>query len=217
MIIKSKPLPLFLLKIAGYLCEKVLKSRLNKLVINPIEIKPGHSYILLCNHFGFGDGFLGFYLAWKVILKQGHMKRLYIMSLKKQMQKNRWLRYCGSFSVEPGKKSIRESFAYAAEQLAEPGNLLLFFPQGNLESCHIRSIKFQEGIAEIIPLIKGNCQIIWTSNIIEYFEGISPSVYFNMLDCGTNHNFDFDALKQQVNQHHLQSIKQNIRFTDEEN
>lgn len=217
MIIKSKPLPLFLLKIAGYLVEKVLKSRLNKLVINPIEIKPGHSYILLCNHFGFGDGFLGFYLAWKVILKQGQMKRLYIMSLKKQMQKNSWLRYCGSFSVEPGKKSIRESFAYAAEQLAEPGNLLLFFPQGNLESCHIRSIKFQEGIAEIIPLIKGNCQIIWTSNIIEYFESISPSVYFNMLDCGTNHNFDFDTLKQQVNQHHLQSIKQNIRFTDEEN
>ena len=217
MIIKSKPLPLFLLKIAGYVVERVLKSRLNKLVINPVEIKPGHSYILLCNHFGFGDGFLGFYLAWKVILKQGHMKRLYIMSLKKQMQKNRWLRYCGSFSVEPGKKSIRESFAYAAEQLAEPGNLLLFFPQGNLESCHIRSIKFQEGIAEIIPLIKGNCQIIWTSNIIEYFESISPSVYFNMLDCGTNHNFDFDALKQQVNQHHLQSIKQNIRFTDEEN
>lgn len=217
MIIKSKPLPLFLLNIAGYLVERVLKSRLNKLVINPIEIKPGHSYILLCNHFGFGDGFLGFYLAWKVILKQGQMKRLYIMSLKKQMQKNRWLRYCGSFSVEPGKKSIRESFAYAAEQLAEPGNLLLFFPQGNLESCHIRSIKFQEGIAEIIPLIKGNCQIIWTSNIIEYFESISPSVYFNMLDCGTNHNFDFDTLKQQINQHHLQSIKQNIRFTDEEN
>jgi 1-acyl-sn-glycerol-3-phosphate acyltransferase len=202
---------------AGYLVERVLKSRLNKLVINPIEIKPGHSYILLCNHFGFGDGFLGFYLAWKVILKQGQMKRLYIMSVKKQMQKNRWLRYCGSFSVEPGKVSIRESFAYAAEQLAEPGNLLLFFPQGNLESCHIRSIKFQEGIAEIIPLIKGNCQIIWTSNIIEYFESLSPSVYFNMLDCGTNHNFDFDALKQQVNQHHLQSIKQNIRFTDEEN
>lgn len=217
MIIKSKPLPFFLLKMAGYLVERVLKSRLNKLVINPIEIKPGHSYILLCNHFGFGDGFLGFYLAWKVILKQGQMKRLYIMSVKKQMQKNRWLRYCGSFSVEPGKVSIRESFAYAAEQLAEPGNLLLFFPQGNLESCHIRSIKFQEGIAEIIPLIKGNCQIIWTSNIIEYFESLSPSVYFNMLDCGTNHNFDFDALKQQVNQHHLQSIKQNIRFTDEEN
>lgn len=217
MIIKSKPLPFFLLKMAGYLVERVLKSRLNKLVINPIEIKPGHSYILLCNHFGFGDGFLGFYLAWKVILKQGQMKRLYIMSVKKQMQKNRWLRYCGSFSVEPGKVSIRESFAYAAEQLAEPGNLLLFFPQGNLESCHIRSIKFQEGIAEIIPLIKGNCQIIWTSNIIEYFESLSPSVYFNMLDCGTNHNFDFDALKQQVNRHHLQSIKQNIRFTDEEN
>ena len=217
MIIKAKPLSTFWLKVGGYLLTKFFSIfYFNKLIIRPVEIKSNHSYILSCNHFSFGDGFLGFYLAYQVLIKQGKMKRLYIMSLKKQMEINWWLRYLGSFSVEPGKLSVRESMAYAAEILDEPGNLLLFFPQGNLESCHIRTIEFQDGLAEIVPRIKGKCQLLWTSTIGEYFESIRPSVYFNMLDCGTNEEFNFDRLQQDVNRHHKKAIKQNIRFTLEE-
>jgi len=131
------------------------------------------------------------------------------------MQKNKWLQYTGSFSVDPGKRSIQESFDYAAEILSEPGNLLLFYPQGQLESMQIRHIKFDEGLYEIVPKIKGDCQLIWCSNTVEYFESLRPTIYVNMLDCGTNHNFDFEALKQKVNQHHIKSIELNIRYTDE--
>jgi hypothetical protein len=216
MIIKSKPLSLFWLKVGGYCLSKFFRIfYFNKLIIKPVEIKSGHSYILSCNHFSFGDGFLGFYLAYQVLIKQGKMKRLYIMSLKKQMELNWWLRYLGSFSIEPGKYSVKESLSYAAEILNEPGNLLLYFPQGNLESVHIRTIEFQDGISEIVPQIKGNCQLLWSSNIGEYFESIKPSMYFNMLDCGTAEDFDFERMKQQVNLHHKKSIQQNIRFTKE--
>lgn len=217
MIIKSKPLSLFWLKVGGYCLTKIFRIfYFNKLIIKPVEIKSGHSYILSCNHFSFGDGFLGFYLAYQVLIKQGKMKRLYIMSLKRQMELNWWLRYLGSFSIEPRKYSVKESLDYAAEILNEPGNLLLFFPQGNLESVHIRTIEFQDGIAEIVHEVKGNCQLLWSSNIGEYFESIRPSVYFNMLDCGTAEDFDFELMKQQVNLHHKKSLKQNIRFTKEE-
>lgn len=215
MIIKSKPLPTPLLKFATSLLNLYFKLRYNKMVIHPTNIKPGHSYVLMCNHFSFLDGFLAAYLFGKTLLKNGDMKRLYIMSVKKQMEKNWWLKYMGSFSVDPGKRSIQESFEYAAEILAEPGNLLLFFPQGRLESCHIRHIKFETGISEIIPKIKGNTQLLWSSNLIEYFESIKPSVYFNMVDCGTNHDFDFDTLQQKVNQFHQEAIKRNIRYTNE--
>lgn len=143
------------------------------------------------------------------------MKRLYIMSLKKQMEKNKWLRHIGSFSVDPGKRSIQESFDYAAEILSEPGNLLLFYPQGKLESCYIRYIKFDEGLYEIVPKIKGDCQLIWASTTIEYFEALSPTVHASMLDCGTNHDFDFEALKKKVNEYHIKSIQRSIRYTDE--
>jgi hypothetical protein len=215
MIITAKPLSPFLLKIGGALINWIFARRLNKIVIREADIKPNHSYLLMCNHFSFMDGFLAFYLCNHVFRKHGHLKKMYIMSLKKQMEKNPWLRYCGSFSVEPGRRSIKESFAYAAEVLSEPGNLLMFFPQGKLESSMIRYIKFEEGISEIVPQIKGDCQLIWSSNLVEFFESIQPSVYYNMLDCGTNHEFDFEALKQQVNHHHQQAIEKNIRFTDE--
>lgn len=213
MIIKSKPLNPIFFWCGSVFVSWILRRRFNKIVINDIEIKPGYSYLLMCNHFSFLDGFLAYYLCSKVILGENKMRRLYIMSLKKQMEKNKWLRYCGSFSIDPGKRSIKESFGYAGEVLSQPGNLLLFYPQGNLESNHVPRIQFEDGLNQIVPLIKGKCQLIWSSNIYEYFESTKPSVYFDMLDCGTNHDFDFDTIQQKINQHHKKAIEKQIRFT----
>ena len=216
MIIKAKPLPVFFIKLGALFLIWVLRKRFNKMTINgDVEIKPNHSYILMCNHFGFIDGFFAYYLCFKWLDKRQKIKGLYAMSVKKQMEKNWWLKYSGSFSVAPGTRSVDESLSYAAFLLNEPGNVLLYFPQGNLESSHIRYIEFKDGIYEIVNRTKGNCQLIWSSNILEYFESTKPSAYLNILDCGTNQNFDFEALKEKVNKHHLQAIKKNIRFTKE--
>ncbi|CAN5323974.1 hypothetical protein BH09BAC6_BH09BAC6_31890 [soil metagenome] len=215
MIIKSKPLPVILIKFALFFLALFLRPRFNKMVIKGVDIKPRHSYLLMCNHFSFLDGFFSLYLCFKAIDKRQPVKRVYIMSVKKQMQKKPWLKYFGSFSVDPGKRSVNESLEFAAEKLSEPGNILFYYPQGNLESSHIRHIVFQDGVYEIITRIKGNCQLLWSSNITEYFESTKPSVYFDMLDCGTNHQFDFEALKLKVNQHHLRSLKSHVRFTKE--
>lgn len=213
MIIKAKPLKPFFFKLGAVVLNLFIKVRFNKTVINPIDIKPGHSYILMCNHFSFADGFFAFFLCNKVFRSKNKMQRFYIMVLKKQMQKNKWLQYVGAFSVDPRRYSVGESIAYAAEILSTPGNLLLFFPQGNLESHHITHIHFEEGLKEIVPLIKGPCQLIWCSNIIEFFESTKPSIHYNMLDCGTNKTFDFDALKAKVNTYHLNTLNNYVRFT----
>ena len=131
------------------------------------------------------------------------------------MEKNWWLRYIGSFSIDPGKRSIEESFSYAAEILAEPGNVLLFYPQAKLESIYIRHIHFEDGINQIVPQIDGKCQLIWSSNVIEYFESTKPTLSLNLLDCGSNQDYDFTALSEKVNHHHRASIMQNFRFTTE--
>ncbi len=217
MMIKSKPLHPFFFWWGALFVSVFLKTRFNKIKVKEIDIKPGHSYILMCNHFSFLDGFLAYYLSNRFFRKKNGMRKLYIMSIKKQMEKNWWLRYIGSFSIDPGKRSIDESFAYAAEVLSEPGNLLLFYPQAKLESNHIRHIHFEDGLNQIIPQIKGNCQLVWSSNIIEYFESTKPSIYYNLLDCGTNKDYDFELLKQKVNLHHRATIEQNFRFTEEPN
>ncbi|TCC94725.1 1-acyl-sn-glycerol-3-phosphate acyltransferase [Pedobacter hiemivivus] len=215
MIIKAKPLSPFFFKCGTKIIGWLFKRRFNKIILRNIDIKPDHSYLLMCNHFSFLDGLIAYHLCDKSLRKKNGMKQLYIMSLKKQMEKNKWLRYFGSFSVDPGKRSIKESFDYAAEILSKPGNVLLFYPQGNLESSQVRHIQFQDGLKQIVPKVKGKCQLIWSSNLIEYFESTKPSLYYNLLDCGTGEAFDFESLKQQVNQHHRASIEKNIRFTKE--
>ncbi|SDN15928.1 Acyltransferase [Daejeonella rubra] len=215
MIIKAKPLPARWLYWGIILIVKFARRRFNKMVIYPIDIKPNHSYLLMCNHFSFWDGVIAAYLGFNAIYTKDNIKCTYIMVLKKQLQKNNWLRYFGAFSISPYGRSVNESLDYAAEILSVPGNILLFFPQGNLESSHVREIVFKEGLSQIIPQIKGDCQLIWSSNIPEYFESLKPSIYFNMLDCGTNHNFNLEELKAKVNDHHRKSIRKNFRFTEE--
>lgn len=215
MIIKSKPLPIPVLKLFAWFIGLLLRFRFNKIIIKQAEIKAGHSYLFMCNHFSFWDGIWALYLSVYAINKRQPLKALYIMSVKKQMQKKPWLRYLGSFSVDPGKISINESLDYAAEVLNTPGNMLLYYPQGNLESLHVRHIIFKEGVYEIVTRIKGDCQLIWCSTLTEYFESLKPSLYFNLLDCGTSHQFDFEQLKEKVNGFHNQEIQNNMRFTAE--
>lgn len=215
MIIKPKKFPAPLFKIGFYFISWLVSKRFNKLIIDTVEFKADTSYLLLCNHFSFWDGFLATYLVRNSIYKQRGIKALNFMSVKKQMQINPWLRYTGSFSVEPGKISAGESVAYAAEILSTAGNVLVLYPQGNLESSHVRKIVLQDGINAIIPQIKGNCQIIWSSNLTEFFESLKPSVYFYMMDCGTNKDYNFDVLNQKINAFHKAAIQKQLRFTRE--
>lgn len=211
MIIKAKPLYPFFFWWGALFVGIFLKSRFNKIKISSVHIKPEHSYLLMCNHFSFLDGFLVYYLTHKLFRK----KKLHIMVMKKQMEKNWWLRYIGCFSIDPGRRSIEETFEYTAALLAKPGNVVVIYPQGNMESTHIRRIKFEDGLNQIVPQIKGKCQLLWSSNILEYFESTKPSLQYNLLDCGTNEDYDFEVLKQRVNHHHRNSIEQNFRFTEE--
>jgi hypothetical protein len=215
-MIRAKQLPAFLILMSAFLLKRLLKWKFRKLNIHPISVKPGHSVLLLCNHFSFWDGFFAGYLAFYGLHKASPMKALYIMSVEKQLQLNPWMRWFGSFSIAPGKRRMMQSLDYAAGLLSVPGNILLYFPQGNLESCHVRDIIFQDGINHIIRGIKGNCQLIWSSNIIEYFESTKPSVDFNLLDCGTNKEYDFEKLKRSVNTFHRAAIDRQIRLTGKE-
>jgi len=216
MMIEAKPIRFPIYRRLMLPVIWLFRKRFNKMIINDIDIKPGHSYILMLNHFGFFDGFFAYYLVFHYLSKKQPIKGMYAMSVKKQMEKKPWLKYSGSFSVEPGKRSVDDSLNYAASILSQPGNLLIYYPQGELESAYIRYIDFKDGIYEIVTRTKGDCQLIWCSVLTEYFESLKPSVYFNLLDCGDSKNFDFDQLKAKVNAHHLQSIKNNIRYTKEQ-
>lgn len=215
MIIKPKTLPKSFYLFGTKFLSWFLKKRFNKLNIQDIPIQSDCSYLLMCNHLGFWDGIWALYLTYKAVHKKQNLSGFNIMILKKQLQKNLWLRYLGCFSIAPNSKTSLESLAYAAEILNKPGNILIMFPQGNLDSQYVRHIVVKDGIDKILSQVEGKCQLIWSSNLVEYFESLKPSVYFKMLDCGTNADFNFEELKSKINAHHQQAIQKQFRFTIE--
>jgi 1-acyl-sn-glycerol-3-phosphate acyltransferase len=172
---------------------------------NQVDVKPGHSILLLCNHFSWWDGFWAGWLRWRVFDRV-----FYIMMQEDHLKQRMWLRYMGGFSINRQSKEVIGSLNYASELLNDPGNLVTVFPQGQLVSNHATDIHIERGIAHIVKKVKGNCQIIYYSAFVEYFESLKPSIYFHLLDCGTNHDFDFERLKAQINEHHRKALKDQV-------
>ncbi len=163
---------------------------------------PGHSVLLLCNHFSWWDGFFAGHLSQTYLHRDFH-----IMMQEDHLQKRMFFNRVGGFSINRKSKQVVESLQYAAKLLGNPDNLVTVFPQGALESNHTDEINIERGIDYIVKKIKGDCQIIYYSAFIEYFESLKPSVYFRFLDCGTNHEFDYETVKAMINAHHKKALK----------
>ena len=173
-----------------------------------VSVLPGHSVLLLCNHLSWWDGF------WAGHIIHNYFKRdFYIMMQEDQLDKRKFFRYIGGFSINRKSKEVVTSLQYAAGLLNDPKNAVAIFPQGELVSNHVDEIHIERGIDYIVKKIKGDCQIIYYSAFIDYFESLKPSVYFHLLDCGTNSDFDFEKLQAMINAHHKQAIKNQVNIS----
>jgi 1-acyl-sn-glycerol-3-phosphate acyltransferase len=193
-------------KILANLFAKYMHYRMRKtfnrlVVVNKIQPKPGHSILLLCNHFGWWDGLWANYLAY------WHLHRhSYIMMQEDHLQARMWLSHCGAFSINRSSREMITSLQHAAGLLNDPGNLVIVFPQGELISNHTTEIKVEKGIERLIKNIKGPCQIIYSCTLVEYFESLKPSAYFHLFDCGVAGEISFDELDKKINVFHKQAL-----------
>jgi 1-acyl-sn-glycerol-3-phosphate acyltransferase len=177
----------------------------NVMQYNQIEIKPNHSILLLPNHFGWWDGFLAFWLEGQYL-----DRNYYIMMQEDHLAKRMFFNLTGGFSINPQSKEMITSLQYAANLLNDPANMVTVFPQGELVSNHVDEITIEKGIGYIVKKIKGDCQIIYYTVLVDYFESLKPSLYFHLLDCGTNHDFDLERLREQINVHHKRALKNQV-------
>ncbi|GGH18760.1 lysophospholipid acyltransferase family protein [Mucilaginibacter phyllosphaerae] len=183
-----------------------MRKAFNRLVVTPFTPKPGHSVLLLCNHFSWWDGLWGNYLAYWHLNKD-----LYIMMQEDHLQKRMLLNLFGGFSINRSSREMVKSLQYAAGLLNDPQNLVVVFPQGELISNHTTEIKVEKGIERLIKNIKGPCQIVYNCALIDYFESLKPSVFFHLFDCGVAGEVPFDELVTQINTFHQQALKAQIQ------
>lgn len=138
----------------------------------------GLPILMLSNHFCWWDGFIQYRLNQTIF-----GRKLYTMMLEEQLRKNRILNKCGCFSVRKNSRSIIETLDYCIEIVKEQGNMLLIFPQGEIQSMHTERIKFESGLRYLLKHIENDVNIVFNVNLVDYFSEKKPklNIYFKVL------------------------------------
>lgn len=140
----------------------------------PTAVSGSGSIFLVANHFSWWDGFFWYY-ANKHIWK----KRFHLMMLEEQLQRFWFFRYLGAFSVRKNNRSMMESLQYATMLLQDPDNLVLIFPQGEIQSQQQEKIQFGSGVQYIIKNAPSHCEVWMGAVFTEYGSYPRPTVFFH--------------------------------------
>lgn len=137
------------------------------------EVKNTSDAILLvCNHVSWWDG------IWALhVNQQLFQRKFYFMMLEEQLNKNWFFKYTGGFPVRKSSRSLVESLNYASKLLQNPGNLVLMFPQGKIQSMHRNTFVFEKGIERILDSNQGNAKVIFQVNLVDYLSEAKPAVH----------------------------------------
>lgn len=183
-----------------------IKRNFNKVEINGEFRDRNLPVFLVSNHISWWDGFWTVYLNRKLFGR----KYFYFMMLEEELQKRMFLNKAGGYSVKKGSRSVIETMEYTAQLLDDKNNLVLIFPQGEINSLHTREIRFEKGIEYIIRKSSGNFQLVFVVFLIDYFSEQKPSlfVYIKEYDLQI---FTSKALEKEYNIFYNDCISENLR------
>ncbi|RKD20113.1 glycerol acyltransferase [Pelobium manganitolerans] len=168
-----------------------------------IDYPKEKAILLLANHFSWWDGFILFQLN-RLYFK----KKFHVMVLEETSKKVRFLKYLGAFSIQKNAKSLLESLDYAGSLLNQPDNLLLIFPQGQLQSQHSKSISFQKGLFKIINASQKNFSYIFAVTLVDYFQHRKPKIHIFLQHWQAPPFASLQMIKTAYNKHYEEVLQQ---------
>ena len=130
------------------------------------------------------------------------------MVLQDTAEKVKFLKYLGAFSIQRNAKSLIESLDYAGKLLDNPDNLVLIFPQGELNSSHVSNINFEKGLNKIIAASKKQFQYLFAAVLIDYFDQRKPSVNVFLENWEAQEYTSLQVIKNAFNKHYENSLSQ---------
>lgn len=179
---------------------RIVKGNFKEVRFGEVEVDKNKSVLLLANHFSWWDGFLMYYINYKLL-----KKRFHVMVIEETVQKVSFFKYVGAFSISKNSRDMLASLNYAAELLNDPENMVLIFPQGKLYSNFTDEVNFEKGLSKIMAAATGKFQIVMAATFIENLQYKKPiaGVYLKAVD-GINNMQEAQKLYQQ----HYDSAKQ---------
>ena len=151
--------------------KRLIKRNFQGINFNSIEVDGQKSVLLLANHFSWWDGFVLYCINDKLLKKNFH-----IIVLKETMQKVKFFKYLGAFSVNKNSRTVMQTLTYAAQLLNDPKNLVVIFPQGKLYSNFVTSVNFEKGIMKVLKQADNKFQLVTAVTFVENLGFKKPSV-----------------------------------------
>jgi 1-acyl-sn-glycerol-3-phosphate acyltransferase len=169
----------------GTFIRLMMRMHFRKVSVHGSVKAEGKSLLLMGNHFSWWDGFFALHISKKVF-----KRKLYVMMLEDQLNERPFLRRMGAFSIKKNSRSAVESLQYASSLLADPGNVVLLFPQGKFQSHHQHPLSFEKGWLRIPQKAKGPFQVVFMAYLTDYFSNPRPELSIYLANFNPSDNYD---------------------------
>jgi len=168
------------------------------------QIPEDQGLIITPNHFSWWDGFF-------IDYTMNHLsnRKIYILMLEEQLKRYWFFQKIGAFSINPkNPKSIKTSFDYIVEVLSDPKNVLLFYPQGEIEDYVKRPLKVKEGLKAILNMIHSEVIILPAAFKVKHGNTKKPDILVRFGEPITSSNAKTDFIL------FIDNFNSNVDFLD---
>lgn len=158
----------------NFYIPRLLKSNFQNFhLVNEFPNVPkSDGLIITPNHFSWWDGFFIDFL-----LQQFSERNIYLLMLEEQLKKYWFFQKVGAFSINPqNPASVKETFVYITEVISDSKNVLLFYPQGEIEDYIKRPLTVKEGLNTILNKSNQSINILPIAFKIKYGNNKKPDV-----------------------------------------
>jgi len=152
-----------------------LKQQFQQILFKGEFEDKGLPVLIIANHFSWWDGFIQLQINERFLRRKFH-----VIMLEEQLEKFMILNKAGAYSVQKNSRKIIESLQYTVDLLSDNKNVVLLFPQGEIQSLYTQEFKFESGLEYILKNKQKDIQFIFNVNLVDYFSYKKPtlSVYF---------------------------------------
>lgn len=134
------------------------------------------SILILPNHFSWWDGFF-VDLIYRSFFND---YKIYMMVLEETIKRYWFFNKIGAFTINQNNtKDIISSFRYASMLLSKKKNLVVIFPQGELQS-YSTNIQLKPGVIDLILKRNSDFHLIFLGMKIEFSNQKKPEVYYRL-------------------------------------
>lgn len=179
-----------------------LKIYFKKVVVEgDLSLPRDRAILLIGNHFSWWDGFFAYYLNYTRFQRKFH-----VMMLEEQLAPRMFLNKAGAYSIRRSSRTVIDSINYSSALLSDKNNIVVVFPQGEIESQYRHPVTFERGIERILRNAKGEISIVFYAATVDWFSSKRPVLTFRLCEYKPGSTPSHSDIEQAYNRHLEETI-----------